>query len=140
MDKIFKITRIIFFMVWSLVGLFILTFLVGLYVSNPIGKIEQGLKQLEKINQSNTSANPLDKNRQANSTYLSLVLNEKMKTCFLSVLGEKRFGELDGNLGSITKNDQEKLIPCISQDSFTRQPFGITGYTSVIISPAPTEW
>jgi len=139
MDNILKKTKIFFFFVWGLVGFFVLLFFMGLFIFNPLGRVEQGLKQLERMNQSNIGVNLQDKSKQVNPSSLSSVLGEKMKACFVSVLGEKRFSELDNNLGGITKDDQEKLIPCINQDFFTRQPFGVTGYTSVIISPAPTR-
>ena len=141
MDKILKITKIFFFSIWGIVGFFVLLFFIGLFIFNPFGRIEQGLKQLEKVNQLNTPANLPEKDRQVGvSDYLSSVLSEKMKVCFVTALGEKRFSEVDRNPGNLTKDDQQKLVPCIAQESFSRQPpFGITGFTSAIVSPFPTK-
>lgn len=140
MENLLKISKIVFFTVWSLVGLCILFFIVVIIISNPMRKMEQGLKQLERVNQSNTSPNLQEKDKQIDvSHYLSSVLSEKMKVCFVSVLGEKRFSEVDRDPGSLTNDDQQKLTACISQESFSRQPLGVTGFTSVIVSPFPTQ-
>lgn len=141
MDNILKMTQIFFFFVWSLVGFFVLLFFIGLFIFNPFGRVEQGLKQLEKVNQLNMPANLPEEDKQVGvSDYLSSVLSEKMKACFVTVLGEERFSEVDRDPGSLTKDDQQKLIPCIAQESFSRQPlFGITGFTSAIVSPFPTK-